>query len=52
MSQIKTEKIYPPIPIRKYDWQAYREDYDKGDLIGTGATEREAIEDLIDQEQK
>jgi len=47
MSKIITIFDYPPIPIRKYDWSAIREDYDEGDLIGLGETEKEAIEDLI-----
>lgn len=46
MSKIITRFDYPPIPIRKYDWSAIREDYDEGDLIGYGETEQEAIEDL------
>jgi len=40
----------PPIPIRNYDWSACREDYDEGDLIGTGETEQNATNDLLEQE--
>ena len=52
MSKIITSFDYPPIPIRKYDWSAIREDYDEGDLIGYGETEKEAIEDLIELENE
>lgn len=47
MSEIITSHDYPPIPIRCFDWSAVREDYEPGDLIGTGATEQEAIDDLL-----
>ena len=52
MKPIKTQFIYPPIPIRQYDWEAIREDYDEGDFIGHGETEREAINDLLRQEEE
>jgi len=52
MNKIKTNHIYPPIPIRNYDWEAVREWYDEGDLIGYGKTEQEAINDLITQENE
>ena len=41
----------PPIPVRVWDWAAKRESYEAGDLIGFGATEDEAIEDLLTKEQ-
>ena len=50
MSKIITIHDYPPIPIRDFDWSAIREDYDKGDLIGTGKTEQDAINNLKEQE--
>jgi len=45
--KIVTEHVYPPIPIRSFDWLAYYDGMEDG-LIGTGATEAEAIADLID----
>ena len=48
--KIITNNICPPIPIRIYDWEAYREGLDEGDLIGRGETEQKAIDDLIAQE--
>jgi len=47
MSDIKTEHVNPPIPIRKYDWSAVRDGYQEGDLIGWGESEQAAIDDLL-----
>jgi hypothetical protein len=49
--KIKTEHVYPPIPIRSFDWSAIDDDtYDgPGSRMGWGATEQEAIKDLMDQ---
>ncbi len=48
--KIKTHFVYPPIPCRNFDWSAVDDDtYDMGAPIGHGATEQEAIEDLLDQ---
>ena len=52
MYKIITSYDYPPIPIRNYDWSAIREDYDEGDLVGTGRTEQDAINDLVCQENE
>ena len=46
--KIRTDNIYPPIPIRECDWCAW--DDDKGpdcSPVGYGATEQEAINDLL-----
>jgi hypothetical protein len=48
--EIVTEFVYPPIPIRTFDWSAVRDGYEGGDLIGRGATEAEAIADLLELE--
>jgi hypothetical protein len=52
--KIKTSFVYPPIPIRCFDWSAIDDDtYDGAEdshcPIGTGATEQEAIDDLLRQ---
>lgn len=47
--KIKTQHWAPPIPHRQYDWTAVLDDYDYGDPIGTGKTEKEAIQDLTEQ---
>ncbi len=52
MNKIITSHDYPPIPDRRFDWSAIREDYDEGDLIGHGRTEQEAIDDLTQQEDE
>jgi len=51
MAKIVTNFDYPPIPIRQFDWSAIDDDtYDgEGCPIGHGATEQEAIDDLLDQ---
>jgi hypothetical protein len=45
--KIVTHFEYPPIPIRRFDWAAYRDGYEPGDPVGHGATESEAISDLL-----
>lgn len=45
--KIITKYDPPPIPWRGADWSATFGDYDLGDLIGMGATEAEAIADLM-----
>lgn len=52
--KIRTHLEYPPIPVRKFDWSAVDGDtYDGAEdshcPIGRGATEQEAINDLITQ---
>lgn len=61
--RLKTECVYPPIPDRRFDWQAYAEDaefddpsaYDGVDFIydppvvGRGATEAAAVADFWEQ---
>ena len=44
---IHTEYWAKPVPLRQFDWSAVRDGYDGGDPIGYGATEAEAIADLI-----
>ena len=43
---IKTDHIYPPIPIREYDWCAYYDGLEEDGPQGFGRTEQAAIEDL------
>jgi hypothetical protein len=47
--KIRTEFIYPPIPVRSFDWCATEEDYEPGRPMGFGEREEEAIADLIEQ---
>jgi hypothetical protein len=47
--EIRTEHVYPPIPERAMDWRAVFDDYEPGEPQGWGATEQEAIDDLMAQ---
>ncbi len=47
--KIRTEFVYPPIPLRSFDWTAVTDDYEPGAPIGYGATEDAAIADLQEQ---
>lgn len=50
--RIRTDFIYPPIPIRSCDWQVIYDGDEPSDngcmAVGRGATETEAICDLIE----
>lgn len=57
--RIRTDYVFPPIPDRSCDWSAIDEDtYDGAPdthppcPIGRGATEAEAIADLLEQIQE
>jgi hypothetical protein len=45
MEKIVTENVYPPIPIRQFDWAAHYDDPEGP--VGWGATREAAIADLI-----
>lgn len=47
MPKIITSNVYPPIPIRKFDWLAYYDDHETGPQ-GWGMTKEEAIADLTE----
>lgn len=49
MKDVITKFVYPPIPIRCFDWSATLGDYEPGNIVGYGETEAEAIADLYDQ---
>ena len=44
--------VYPPIPIRHFDWRATRSNYDEGDLMGEGPTPTAALADLLEKESE
>ena len=50
MVEIKTEFVYPPIPIRCFDWCAWFDGQEEGPT-GKGETEAEAIENLLEQKE-
>lgn len=49
--KIRTTYVYPPIPVRDFDWSAIDDStYDgEGSPIGYGPTEEAAIADLLAQ---
>lgn len=53
---VKTERIFPPIPTRSFDWMAYDDDVchcpECRQVRGYGATEAEAIADFVEQMQE
>ncbi len=46
--KIVTYHLNPPIPIRKYDWEAYLDGHEESPYTGWGRTEEDAKKDLID----
>ena len=54
--RIVTEFVWPPIPDRRFDFCAHRDDYDGAEdshcPIGWGATEAAAIADLLAEEEE
>ena len=53
-TKIITNYDHPPIPVRSFDWSAVTDDYDGApdagwQPVGHGATEAEAIADLMEQ---
>jgi len=46
--KIITDFVYPPIPIRNFDWIAYRDGDDEEGPHGYGATEEAAIAELME----
>lgn len=53
--KVHTDFVYPPIPLRDFDWSAVFDDYDGAEdancPIGRGPTEQAAIADLLDQHE-
>lgn len=52
--KVRTNYDYPPIPIRSFDWHAVLDNYDGApdagrQYMGHGATEEEAVADLVEQ---
>jgi len=46
---IKTDFVFPPIPVRDHDWCAYIDGQEEDGPYGWGRTEAEAIRDLKEQ---
>ena len=48
MDEIVTTFVYPPIPLRSFDWRATRDE--ENGPCGWGETEQEAIDLLLERE--
>lgn len=46
---VMTDNICPPIPTRRWDWQAVTDEYEPGHPIGVGETETAALFDLMEK---
>ncbi len=46
LPKIKTDFVYPPIPIRQFDWTAWYDSIGEEGPSGSGPTEQAAISDL------
>lgn len=46
-AKIVTNHVYPPIPIRHFDWCAYRDGQEEFGNYGYGQTKEAAIADLL-----
>ena len=52
-AKIITSHVFPPIPDRRFDWCAHRDGQEENEyMFGWGATEQEAIEDMLRLEQE
>jgi len=49
--KIVTVNVCPPIPLRDFDWGAYRDGTEEDGIRGWGRTESEAVADLLDIEE-
>lgn len=47
MKKIITSYVCPPVPFRGADWCAYFDGEEEAGNYGYGATEQEAIDDLL-----
>lgn len=47
--KVETSYVFPPIPLRQFDWVAHSIGAEPGDIFGWGRTECEAIGDFWEQ---
>jgi hypothetical protein len=45
--KIVTTHVYPPIPVRTFDWHAYFDGEEESGIDGYGSTREEAIADFM-----
>lgn len=48
MPKIITDFIYPPIPLRQFDWAAWYDGEEENGPYGYGRTEEEAVKELLE----
>lgn len=48
MKKIVTTNVFPPIPVRTFDWCAHFDGEEENGHYGYGATEAEAIADFVE----
>lgn len=46
--KIITTHVYPPIPVRAYDWSAHYDGHEEEGPVGWGKTKAEALADLVE----
>jgi len=44
---IVVDYIHPPIPNRNFDYRAYFDGYEPGDIVAFGPSPEEAVQELI-----
>lgn len=49
--KIEVEYLNPPIPIRDYDWHAWRDGQEEGKFHGWGSSSVNAVDDLLARER-
>jgi hypothetical protein len=47
LPRIVTTHVYPPIPVRTFDWHAYFDGEEESGIDGYGPTREEAIADFM-----
>lgn len=47
LGKIITTFVYPPIPLRQFDWVAYRDGTEESGRYGYGPTKDKAIAELL-----
>ena len=50
MRDVVLRQVYPPIPIRSYDWCAWHDGHEE-EYCGWGATPEEALHDLAELDE-
>lgn len=46
---VVVEFVYPPVPVRSWDWMAYVDGREESGPYGHGATRDEAVEALFEE---